>query len=176
MSLLAQDLIAWAQALCLDGELAACEPKSLRHRLLHTAARLAFHARRATLRRQRNCPGGPSSPAPSGACAPSHSQPAPSTSVTTKRSARVVRPEAATASPAARPRRMSATYPLRLTSRRRATRVTWRSKGGASRSSRARRHHRGGRLLNHAPAGVPAQRRPLFHLSTTVGATFGEMA
>jgi hypothetical protein len=56
ISLIAQDLIAWTQRLALTGELAACEPKTLRYRLLHTAARLAFHARRATLRLQRDWP------------------------------------------------------------------------------------------------------------------------
>jgi hypothetical protein len=48
--LLAHDLLAWIQRLLLTGELARCEPKRLRYRLLHTAARLAFHARNATLR------------------------------------------------------------------------------------------------------------------------------
>jgi hypothetical protein len=56
LSLIAQDLIAWTQQLTLDGELAHCEPKTLRYRLLHTAGRLAFHARRATLRLPRNWP------------------------------------------------------------------------------------------------------------------------
>jgi hypothetical protein len=56
LSLIAQDLIAWTQTLALDGELAICEPKTLRYRLLHTAGRLAFHARRATLRLQRSWP------------------------------------------------------------------------------------------------------------------------
>lgn len=56
LSLIAQDLIAWTQHLALTGELAVCEPKTLRYRLLHTAARLAFHARRATLRLQRTWP------------------------------------------------------------------------------------------------------------------------
>jgi hypothetical protein len=56
LSLIAQDLIAWTQRLALDGDLAACEPKALRYRLLHTAARLAFHARRATLRLQGTWP------------------------------------------------------------------------------------------------------------------------
>jgi hypothetical protein len=56
ISLIAQDLIAWTQHLALDDELAVCEPKTLRYRLLHTAARLAFHARRATLRLQRSWP------------------------------------------------------------------------------------------------------------------------
>ena len=56
ISLIAQDLIAWTQQLALTGELAICEPKALRYRLLHTAARLAFHARRATLRLHRTWP------------------------------------------------------------------------------------------------------------------------
>src|SRR4051794_22985483 len=56
LSLIAQDLTAWTQHLALDGELARCEPKALRYRLLHTAGRLAFHARRATLRLQRTWP------------------------------------------------------------------------------------------------------------------------
>ncbi len=49
---LAHDLIAWTQRLVLSGELAKAEPKHLRYRLLHIAARLAFHARTATLRLQ----------------------------------------------------------------------------------------------------------------------------
>jgi hypothetical protein len=56
LSMIAQDLITWTQQLALDDELAVCEPKTLRYRLLHTAARLAFHARRATLRLQRTWP------------------------------------------------------------------------------------------------------------------------
>jgi Transposase DDE domain group 1 len=56
ISLIAQDLIAWTQLLTLEGELAICEPKTLRYRLLHTAGRLAFHARQATLRLQRTWP------------------------------------------------------------------------------------------------------------------------
>jgi hypothetical protein len=46
---LAHDLIVWTQALLLDGELAKAEPKRLRYRLFHVAARLAFSARRAKL-------------------------------------------------------------------------------------------------------------------------------
>jgi len=49
---LAHDLIVWTQQLLLTGELASAEPKRLRYRLLHVAARLAFHARTATLRLQ----------------------------------------------------------------------------------------------------------------------------
>jgi hypothetical protein len=47
--MLAHDLIVWTQALALDGELATAEPKRLRYRLLHVAARLAFSARQAKL-------------------------------------------------------------------------------------------------------------------------------
>ena len=53
---LAHDLIAWTQRLLLSGELAKAEPKRLRYRLLHVAARLAFHARTATLRLQASWP------------------------------------------------------------------------------------------------------------------------
>jgi len=54
--MLAHDLIVWTQALLLDGALAKSEPKRLRYRLLHTAGRLAFSARRATLRLQHDWP------------------------------------------------------------------------------------------------------------------------
>ena len=53
---IAHDLITWTQRLLLTGELAKAEPKRLRYRLLHVAARLAFHARTATLRLQRSWP------------------------------------------------------------------------------------------------------------------------
>ncbi len=54
--MLAHDLIVWTQALLLDGELATAEPKRLRYRLLHVAARLAFHGRRGQLRLQHDWP------------------------------------------------------------------------------------------------------------------------
>ena len=54
--MLAHDLIVWTQALCLDGELATAEPKRLRYRLLHVAARLAFSGRRAKLHLPRAWP------------------------------------------------------------------------------------------------------------------------
>ena len=44
--LAAQDLTVWTQALLLDGDLAVAEPKTLRYRLLHVAARIVRHARR----------------------------------------------------------------------------------------------------------------------------------
>jgi hypothetical protein len=53
---IAHDLIVWTQRLLLTGELAKSEPKRLRYRILHVAARLSFHARTATLRIQANWP------------------------------------------------------------------------------------------------------------------------
>jgi DDE family transposase len=50
--LTAQDLRCWTQALLLDGALAVAEPKTLRYRLLHVAARIVRHARRVILRLQ----------------------------------------------------------------------------------------------------------------------------
>ena len=49
LALIAQDLLAWTQRLLLDGELAHCEPKRLRYRLLHVACRITRHARRLRL-------------------------------------------------------------------------------------------------------------------------------
>jgi Transposase DDE domain group 1 len=40
LALTAADLIAWTQTTLLDGQLARCEPKTLRYRLLHVAARI----------------------------------------------------------------------------------------------------------------------------------------
>lgn len=37
---IANDLLSWLKLLCLDGPLAKAEPKTLRYRLLHTAARI----------------------------------------------------------------------------------------------------------------------------------------
>jgi Transposase DDE domain group 1 len=54
--LAAQDLTVWTQALLLDGALAIAEPKTLRYRLLHVAARVVRHARRMILRLQRSWP------------------------------------------------------------------------------------------------------------------------
>jgi hypothetical protein len=51
-----QDLTAWAQGLLLDGALAVAEPKTLRYRLWHVAARIVRHARRVILRLQRSWP------------------------------------------------------------------------------------------------------------------------
>ena len=54
--MVAVDLLAWTQALLLDGHLAKAEPKTLRYRLLHTAARLTRGQRRVWLRLQRGWP------------------------------------------------------------------------------------------------------------------------
>ncbi|MGC5365757.1 IS1380 family transposase [Streptomyces sp. DT24] len=50
LSLTAVDLLAWMRVLLLDGELAAAEPKKLRYRLLHIAARLTRGGRHLRLR------------------------------------------------------------------------------------------------------------------------------
>jgi hypothetical protein len=46
LALTAADLIAWTQTILLTGELAKAEPKLLRYRLLHTAARIIRRGRR----------------------------------------------------------------------------------------------------------------------------------
>lgn len=51
------DLLAWARMLLLaGGELASCEPKRLRYRLLHVAGRIVRHARYMRLRLPRRWP------------------------------------------------------------------------------------------------------------------------
>ncbi len=47
--LIAQDLTSWAQTLVLSGDLARAEPKRLRYRLLHVAARITRSGRRVRL-------------------------------------------------------------------------------------------------------------------------------
>ena len=54
--MLAVDLLAWTQTLLLTGGLATAEPKTLRYRLLHVAARLTRGARRLRLRIQASWP------------------------------------------------------------------------------------------------------------------------
>ena len=48
--LIAQDLMAWAGLLCLEGDLARAEPKRLRYCLFHTAGVMARSGRRTWLR------------------------------------------------------------------------------------------------------------------------------
>jgi hypothetical protein len=55
-SLIAQDLLCWTKLICLDGELARAEPKRLRQRLLHVAAKLISHGRRTQLKLDRDWP------------------------------------------------------------------------------------------------------------------------
>ncbi len=50
LALTAIDLLAWTRTLLLDGELATAEPKKLRYRVLHSAARITRGARRLRLR------------------------------------------------------------------------------------------------------------------------------
>lgn len=52
--LAAQDLLTFFQRLCLDGQARSWEPKTLRHRLLHVAGRVARSGRRVFLRLQRS--------------------------------------------------------------------------------------------------------------------------
>lgn len=47
---IAADLLAWLRLLCLTGDLAKAEPKTLRYRLLHTAARIIRGQRRRKIR------------------------------------------------------------------------------------------------------------------------------
>jgi hypothetical protein len=47
---IACDLLCWLRLLCLDGPLAKAEPKTLRYRLLHTAARIVRGQRRRRLK------------------------------------------------------------------------------------------------------------------------------
>jgi hypothetical protein len=54
--MLAVDLLAWTQHLLLHGDQAKAEPKTLRYRLLHVAARLTRGQRRLWLRIQRSWP------------------------------------------------------------------------------------------------------------------------
>jgi hypothetical protein len=53
---LAVDVVVWTQHLLLNGDLAKAEPKTLRYRLLHVAARLTRGQRRLWLRIQRSWP------------------------------------------------------------------------------------------------------------------------
>jgi hypothetical protein len=51
-----QTLLAWLKLLALDGDLAKAEPRTLRYRVLHTAARLARGGRRRRLKVQATWP------------------------------------------------------------------------------------------------------------------------
>jgi hypothetical protein len=47
---IACDLLCWLRLLCLDGPLARAEPKTLRYRILHTAARIVHGQRKRKIR------------------------------------------------------------------------------------------------------------------------------
>jgi DDE family transposase len=49
-SLIAATLLAWLKLIALDGALARAEPKALRYRVLHAAARLVRDGRRRQLK------------------------------------------------------------------------------------------------------------------------------
>src|SRR5260370_38853144 len=49
-SMIACILLSWLKLLALDGDLATAEPKTLRYRVLHAAARLVRGGRRRTLK------------------------------------------------------------------------------------------------------------------------------
>lgn len=56
LALTAGDLLAWTQALCLEGQLARCEPAALRYRILHIAARLVHTGRQWRLKIDKDWP------------------------------------------------------------------------------------------------------------------------
>ena len=58
------DLLCWLRLLCLDPALADAEPKTLRYRILHTAARNVRGQRKRKIKIQRPGPGPTSSPPP----------------------------------------------------------------------------------------------------------------
>lgn len=55
-SMLSGCLLAWAQQICLDGDLAKAEPKTLRYRLLHVGARMAHRGGELIMRIDRCWP------------------------------------------------------------------------------------------------------------------------
>lgn len=55
-ALIAATLLAWLRLLALDGDLARAEPKTLRYKILHAAARLTHSGRRHRLKISRTWP------------------------------------------------------------------------------------------------------------------------
>jgi Transposase DDE domain group 1 len=74
-ALIAATLLAWLRLLALDGHLAGAEPKILRHKILHAAARITRGGRQRQLRIQATWPWQPTSSPPSPASAPSPTRP-----------------------------------------------------------------------------------------------------
>ena len=62
VTLIASNLIAWTQLVCLNGELARAEPETLRHRLFYVAARLSHTHCRHVFRSMPPGPGDTTSP------------------------------------------------------------------------------------------------------------------
>ena len=69
-ALTAATLLAWLRLLALDGHLARAEPKTLRYRILHAAARLARSGRRRRLKIAATWPWARPSPPPGTGSAP----------------------------------------------------------------------------------------------------------
>ena len=61
-AMIATDLLCWFRLLCLDTSLADAEPKTLRYRLLHTAARIVRVNANGRSKSRRTGPGPPKSP------------------------------------------------------------------------------------------------------------------
>ena len=84
---IAADLLCWLRLLCLDGPLADAEPKTLRYRLLHTAARIVRGQRKRKIKIPETWPWAhelaaastPSSPCPHRPDQPQPTVPDPST-------------------------------------------------------------------------------------------------
>lgn len=135
LALIGHDLLCWTQRLLLApavhahqdttgeplGELARCEPKRLRYRLLHVAGRLTRHARRLRLHLPAAGRGEPRSGSPSTACRRCrhrHSGPGGATGEANRSTGRPQRPQR---HPHGRPSRpasepphpASSTYPVR---------------------------------------------------------------
>jgi Transposase DDE domain group 1 len=72
---MACDLLAWLRLLCLTGDLAKAEPKTLRYRLLHTAARIIRGQRRRKIRTPETGPGPPNCTPPSSPHSPGPNPP-----------------------------------------------------------------------------------------------------
>ncbi|MGH4011518.1 MAG: transposase [Pseudonocardiaceae bacterium] len=72
---IAADLLYWLRLLCLDGPLAKAEPKTLRYRLLHTAARIVAANANARSASPTPGPGPKNSPTPCSPPSPSPHQP-----------------------------------------------------------------------------------------------------
>jgi hypothetical protein len=56
VALIAATLLAWLRLLALEGELARAEPKTLRYKILHAAARLIHSGQRRRLKISRTWP------------------------------------------------------------------------------------------------------------------------